>query len=136
MQFLANIAAILLASVALLVTRTAAQVLCSPTGPGVCNLAFQGGVVSIGGSLGGPDQVLWLRMGIFNNSCRVIGNKSFPQEGDAVASELPYTIVINRLVPTGDYNWIKFCYAGTCYDGGFACARDGTTLTCRKAFNC
>ncbi|KAF9058159.1 hypothetical protein BJ165DRAFT_1589187 [Panaeolus papilionaceus] len=141
MQFFANVAAILLAGVGLLATQTAAQ-LCTPTGPGVCNVAFQGNAqwFTIGFDRR-YEAVSWYNMNIYDNTCRIIGFRERPKEGNAVTSELPYTIVINRLVSQGDYNWINFCYAGKCQDGGFACERDrpqavDAELTCRKAFDC
>ncbi|PPQ63879.1 hypothetical protein CVT24_009505 [Panaeolus cyanescens] len=112
MQFVTNLAAIVLALIALVVNHASAQ--CTPTGPGVCNVGFVG---HIGLPLSSP--MKWDRMNIYDRYCNTIGGRDYPTQGMAVPSQLPYTVVITRLQSGGDYNRIGFCYAGQCFDGGF-----------------
>ena len=75
---------------------------CSPTGPGVCNFAFQEWHVAEGDHL---HEERWIY--VYNNYCDEIGSAGGWLTDFALTSQLPYVIV-------GNYDKFQFCYAGKC----------------------
>ncbi|RAO72413.1 uncharacterized protein BHQ10_008425 [Talaromyces amestolkiae] len=137
----------LVAIFATAVPATLANPDCSPTGAGTCTLTIWGdkAMESIANPPWFPilrDRMDWKHAVISNNACEDISGDVKPYQGYAMDSQLPYTVVFERLSPYGNYNSFRFCYAGSCYDGGAACEiRSQTgdyweTNYCRRAFDC
>ncbi|KAH8658145.1 hypothetical protein BX600DRAFT_514660 [Xylariales sp. PMI_506] len=128
--FLATAAALLSSK-----TVDAQNFLCTSQGAGSCNLSLIGIYTDeISGTL-----FEWQSLGIFNNACVEIGGVSRPWQGEAVDSQLPYTVVLEYLPSgynVGDPTVIGMCYAGYCYTGNFACNVYGSYLFCEHGFPC
>jgi hypothetical protein len=125
---------------------------CSGQGAGHCNLVM-------GGIPNGDTAITWTEATIYNNACRKLGDQgglypvkqgeywpalyslslhsSWHLQGNAITSQLKYTVVLELLQEYGDVNYIGMCYAGYCYTGYFACSKDGSNfVTCAHSFPC
>lgn len=142
-----NLFKYLIAAVATVGPLALANPDCTPTGAGTCTLTIWGDKKDT--SIANPpwlpvivSEMIWKHAVISNNACEDIGGDVTPYEGYAMPSQLPYTVVFERLDRWGDWNNFRFCYAGTCYDGGAACEKrvvQGEFYLqnyCRRAFNC
>ncbi|KAK3368500.1 hypothetical protein B0H63DRAFT_534752 [Podospora didyma] len=105
------------------------------TGKGTCHLAFKARLNY------NNVKMSWQRALVFDNTCKEIGSHADPNEGSAIYSQLPSTVVVTHLHFNDDYNQIGFCYAGWCYQGNFVCQwyidnNNDDWNICRHAFPC
>ncbi|KAH8805050.1 hypothetical protein F5884DRAFT_798306 [Xylogone sp. PMI_703] len=104
---------------------------CVPQGAGSCNFVLWASV-----DANGDGGVYWTGATIYDNACNSIGGVFYPTQGEAIDSQLPYTVVIERLVYSGDFQSIGMCYAAYCYQGDFACSQTGSIISCAHGFPC
>lgn len=99
---------------------------CVPHGPGSCNIvaySYEPGLGACGNQLN-----------IYDRYCNLIGFSEAPPAGDAVDSQLTYTVVIESFDLSGFD--LSFCYADSCYSNPVCSYGGGVNFECQQGFNC
>ncbi|KAH8696733.1 hypothetical protein BGW36DRAFT_360548 [Talaromyces proteolyticus] len=109
---------------------------CTSQGPGVCQLNFQGSPLYTDGNY--KYSIIWEFAYIFDNSCKQLGYVTYPLQGLAIDSQLPFTVDITWM--STDTEYFEFCYSATCHQGGFWCQLQDVNSTsiieCLHGFDC